>query len=83
MKSFTVPRQYAVDTIARKNNRDVLRLPPYHSIFNSIELLWAQLKENIRRKNKPSKFSEHVIQLIKKENKKHNYKLMEQRNQSG
>lgn len=67
MKSFAFSKEYAVDTIARNNNHDVLRLPPYHCIFNPIELVWAQLKENIRRKNKSPKFSESVIQLIKDE----------------
>lgn len=67
IKSFEFSKEYVVDTIARKHNHDVLRLPPYHCIFNPIELIWAQLKENVRRKNKSPKFSENVVKLIKEE----------------
>lgn len=36
----------------------ILLLPPHHCIFNSIEMIWAQLKNTIRRTNKTPKFSE-------------------------
>lgn len=39
-------------------------MPLNHCIFNLIELVWAQLKENIRKINKSSKFCESVTQLI-------------------
>lgn len=67
MKSFEFSKEYAVDTIAQKYNHIVLRLPPYHCIFNPIELIWAQVKGNIRKGNNSPKFSETVIKLIKKE----------------
>ncbi|CAH1368074.1 unnamed protein product, partial [Tenebrio molitor] len=46
---------------------EVLRLPPYHCIFNPIEMIWAQLKANLRRNNRNPKFSEQTIDLIKEE----------------
>lgn len=43
--------KYVVDELARQNNVEVLRLPPYHCEFNPIELIWAQVKGEVARKN--------------------------------
>lgn len=41
--------KYAVDVMAAERNHTVLRLPPYHCIFNPIELLWAYQKQELRK----------------------------------
>ena len=48
----------------------VLRLPPYHCIFNPIELIWHQLKAGIRRNNISPMLTYSVISLIENEVKK-------------
>ena len=35
-----------MDTMAEKSGYRVLQLPSHHCIFNSIEMIWAQLKQN-------------------------------------
>lgn len=50
--------KYAVDEMARENNITVHRLPPYHCELNPIELIWAQVKNNVAKKNSTFKMSE-------------------------
>lgn len=45
----------------------VLRLPPYHCMFNPIEHIWRQLKSAVRRKNTSPNLSSTVVALIQKE----------------
>ena len=55
--------KYVCDEEAEKQGIDVLRLPPYHCIFNPIELVWARLKGNVANINKTYKIGdvqEHV-----------------------
>lgn len=47
---------YVIDALAQAANREVLRLPPYHCEFNPIELIWAQVKGEVARKNTTFKF---------------------------
>lgn len=35
---------YIIDELIRQHGHEVLRLPPYHCQFNSIELIWAHAK---------------------------------------
>lgn len=42
---------YEIDQIAANHGHKVLRLPPYHCIFNPIELVWAQVKTEVKRRN--------------------------------
>lgn len=63
----TFEKCYFIDELALKNGHSVLRLPPYHCIFNPIELIWGQLKNQIRRKNTNPKFSSSILALIKSE----------------
>lgn len=37
-------RKYVVDNLAEQYGHKVLRLPPYHCIFNPIELIWGITK---------------------------------------
>lgn len=45
------PVSYVTDQLIRKHGHDVLRLPPYHCIFNPIELLWGVIKNDVARNN--------------------------------
>uniref|UniRef100_A0A0P4VTN2 Tc1-like transposase DDE domain-containing protein n=1 Tax=Scylla olivacea TaxID=85551 RepID=A0A0P4VTN2_SCYOL len=40
-----------IDKIAEEAGHQVLRLPPYHCQYNPIELIWAQVKTYIAKKN--------------------------------
>lgn len=46
--------KYEIDEIARSRGHEVLRLPPYHCNLNPIELIWAQVKTEIKKKNSNS-----------------------------
>ena len=41
-----------IDNIAKRYGHEVLRLPPYHSDLNVIELIWADEKTFVARENK-------------------------------
>ncbi|KAM7298628.1 uncharacterized protein ISCGN_019206 [Ixodes scapularis] len=43
---------YRIDTLAAAHSHKVLRLPPYHSEFNPIELVWSKVKRYGASKNK-------------------------------
>ncbi|XP_046961575.1 uncharacterized protein LOC124531150 [Vanessa cardui] len=47
-----------IDYIANAKNVTICRLPPYHCELNPIELIWAQVKSYIGRKNKTFKILE-------------------------
>lgn len=42
---------YKFDCLLREHGHIALRLPPYHPDLNPIESIWAQVKNNIARKN--------------------------------
>ena len=56
-KAIFVPKEYALESITKKycseTNKDVkvLRLPVGHSEINPVELIWAQAKNEVARKN--------------------------------
>jgi transposase len=56
------PTRYEVDEIAKTHGHRVVRLPPYHCHFNSIELIWAQVKGYVAKHNKKFTVAE-VVQL--------------------
>lgn len=60
-------KQYFIDETAVKNGHTVLRLPPYYCVLNPIELLWSQLKCNVRKHNTCPKSAGSVITLIQEE----------------
>ena len=43
--------QYKIDSMAAENGHKVIRLPPYHCVYNPIELIWAQIKGFVADKN--------------------------------
>ena len=58
---------YEIDEIAAIHGHKVLRLPPYHCIFNPIELIWAQVKTEIKKRNSNSDQSLKVVERLTKE----------------
>lgn len=67
LRTRTYDKEYVIDNEAIKHGHEVVRLPPYHCVFNPIELIWGQLKSHIRRRNQYPKFSEKMVEVIKEE----------------
>ncbi len=42
---------YAVDETLRKAGIECVRLPPYHCMFNLIEIIWSSYKAKVRKMN--------------------------------
>lgn len=51
-------KTYELDEIAKSKGHEVLRLPPYHCQFNAIELIWANVKGRVARRNTSFTISE-------------------------
>ena len=45
---------YEIDEIATAAGHRILRLPPYYCQLNPIELIWAQVKQEIKKHNSNS-----------------------------
>lgn len=54
---------YVIDTITVAHKHKFIWLPPYHWKFSLIEMIWAELKTHIQRKNTEPKFSKKTIAL--------------------
>jgi len=56
----TMPREksYLLDQLALERGHEVIRLPPYHCQYNAIELIWAQVKNEIAKKNNTFKMAD-------------------------
>ncbi|XP_068206400.1 uncharacterized protein [Palaemon carinicauda] len=48
-KKIDDPTTYVIDKIAVEAGHRVLRVPPYHCLYNPIELIWTQVKSFIAR----------------------------------
>lgn len=55
---------YDVDEMAKKEGHKIVRLPPYHCHFNSIELIWAQIKNYVATNNKLFNMTD-LIRILK------------------
>ncbi|XP_076179541.1 uncharacterized protein LOC143152859 [Ptiloglossa arizonensis] len=49
---------YVIDEMARRHNKTVLRLPPYHCELNPIELIWTEIKKYITLHDTTFKFND-------------------------
>jgi len=48
-----IPREksYLLDQLALERGHEVIQLPAYHCQYNAIELIWAQVKNEVAKKN--------------------------------
>jgi len=46
------PPLYIIDEMAKSRGHRIIRIPPYHCHFNTIELIWAQIKGYVAERNK-------------------------------
>lgn len=49
---------YILDSTLKQHGHDCLRLPAYHADLNAIELIWAQVKGEVARRNLSFKMSD-------------------------
>ncbi|XP_066968279.1 uncharacterized protein [Macrobrachium rosenbergii] len=49
VKEHKYLQEYETDKIARDAGHKVLRLPPHYCEFNPIELIWAQIKNEVKK----------------------------------
>lgn len=49
-----------------RHGHEVLRLPPYHCQLNPKELIWAQIKEDIRKNNSNSNQKLKIVEGLTK-----------------
>ena len=54
---------YVCDELALQQGFCVVRLPPYHCVFNPIELMWAWIKEQVAKRNTTFKIAD-VKELV-------------------
>ena len=50
-KKLDITTTYVIDKIAEEAGHRVMMLLPYHCQYNPIELIWAQVKTSIAKKN--------------------------------
>ncbi|KAJ8918507.1 hypothetical protein NQ315_015212 [Exocentrus adspersus] len=60
---------YVTDEMAKKDDKIVLRLPPYHCELNPIEMIWAQVKNDVAARNTTFKITDVKPLLIDALNK--------------
>ncbi|GBP62542.1 hypothetical protein EVAR_21914_1 [Eumeta japonica] len=51
VKNHKSEPKYQIDEILKSHGHEVLRLPPYHSTLNPIELIWGIMKQKVAGKN--------------------------------
>jgi len=54
----TICEKYVIDELAKENNKIVLRIPPYHSELNPIELAWSSVKQHVKTNNTTFKLTD-------------------------
>ena len=57
---------YELDILANERGHQIIRLPPYHCQYNPIELVWAQVKRAVARRNNTFKIAD-VERLVNEE----------------
>ena len=61
VKQRKTTKTYHIDKLIEKYGHTSLRLPPYHSHLNPIELVWAKIKGEVATNNRSFKLSEVKI----------------------
>lgn len=65
--------KFVIDMIAHQYDKKVLRLPPYHSELNPIEMAWPVVKSHMKSNNKTCKLSDvqnRLLESVEKVTKK-------------
>ncbi|XP_050516493.1 uncharacterized protein LOC126891360 [Diabrotica virgifera virgifera] len=65
IKQQNLKKEYAVDKLFERHGHMVLRLPPYHCVFNPTEMVWADVKNKLRKMNQSPQLSDVVVQNIR------------------
>ena len=65
LNTLNIKKQYVCDNLAEQMGHTVLRLPPYHCVFNPIEHMWHQVKSKVRAENVSPTLGASVIKLTK------------------
>lgn len=58
MRQHRPEKIYRLDQMALEHGHEVVRLPPYHCQYNPIELVWAQVKNEVATKNNTFKIAD-------------------------
>lgn len=69
VKELNIQDTYVIDEEARKSNKIVLRLPPYHCELNPIELAWSVVKHHVKSNNVTFKLNDvqaHLYEGVKR-----------------
>lgn len=59
------PQKYVIDELAKKKGHEIICLTPYHCHFNPIELIWAEIKNSVAKKN--TSFTIAAVQKLTEE----------------
>ncbi|XP_072394992.1 uncharacterized protein [Diabrotica undecimpunctata] len=65
IKQQNFQKEYVIDKLFERHGHTVLRLPPYHCIFNPLEMIWAGVKKELRKMNQSPQLSDVVVQNIR------------------
>jgi len=65
ISTFNIRRTYIVDELAKDHGFTVERLPPYHCIFNPIEMIWGIIKQELRKINVNPLNEDGVVERVR------------------
>lgn len=65
IKKHNFKKEYVIDKLSEKYGHSILRLPPYYCIFNPIEMIWAAVKQELRKCNLSPTLSAVVVNNIR------------------
>lgn len=58
-------KRFVIDEMAASYGHLVVRLPPYHCVFNPIEMVWSQIKRKVASQNLKKQGVSEVIHLLR------------------
>ena len=65
IREANILKKYIIDSMATTAVYSVLRLPPYHCVFNPIEMVWNKLKHYARHLNIYTSQPAKIIDLLR------------------
>ncbi|KAJ8954407.1 hypothetical protein NQ318_011081 [Aromia moschata] len=66
IKEQNFKNEYVIDHLASIHGHNVTRLPPYYCVFNPIEMVWAAVKDCLRKYNQSPTLSASVVDNVRK-----------------